>query len=249
MCTLILKKPLHHDGHLQIFGNRDERLNRPATGFERIIIDKTVAWAPRDLEKGGTWLGVNEHGIFAGLTNRYAPEGYPDADLSASRGALPRRALALRTVSDAAAQIREMTQQKVYPGFHLLLSTSKETKLMVWNGRSLREEWLEQSLVVITERSFGDQKPAREIRLAKALTDSPHLLNLDDVTRVLSHHEPNSIDAVCVHLDGINYGTRTAVCITLAETLDGMEVWESQSPPCQARWQKVELDADRQNDT
>ena len=60
MCTLILKKPALPGHPLQIFGNRDERLDREAEAFSRIMLDKTVAWAPKDLEKGGTWLGINE---------------------------------------------------------------------------------------------------------------------------------------------------------------------------------------------
>ena len=247
MCTLILKKAHGPRGCLQIFGNRDERLNRPAIPFEKIIVEKTIAWAPRDLEKGGTWLGVNEHGLFAGLTNRYAEDGYPEADLSASRGELPRRALACRTVTEATNTISEMLQQRSYPGFHLLLSSSEKTKLIVWDGSSLRAEWVSQDLLVLTERSFSSQQPARETKLLAALTDKPDRLTLQDVTALLSQHEPNSIDAVCVHLDGINYGTRTAVCITLTNDVDTLEVWESQSPPCQVDWQLVELNADRED--
>ena len=139
MCTLILKKPALPGHPLQIFGNRDERLDREADAFSRIMLDKTVAWAPKDLEKGGTWLGINEHGLFAGLTNRYALHGYPDSDLSASRGELPHLALRHATLQDAARAIEAVVKERAYPGFHLVLATYESALCIVWDGDSCKD--------------------------------------------------------------------------------------------------------------
>ena len=249
MCTLILKKPSDATQKLQIFGNRDERLDRAASGFRQITIEKTIAWAPQDLEKGGTWLGVNQHGLFAGLTNRYAPQGYPNADPTMSRGELPQVALAHDNVGAAAHRIRSMLSSANYPGFHLLLSTHDEARLMVWDGETLREDPLTHETTVITERSFAGPAPERETLLRDMVSPMSQPLSLDEVTNVLSTHAPNSMDAVCVHLDGINYGTRTAVCINLGPSVDETEVWESNSPPCDAKWRKVGLGVNKEHDT
>lgn len=64
-------------------GNRDEYHRRPAAPLadwgDGVI-------AGRDLEAGGTWLGVSDRGRFALVTNLRVP-GYPKADM-ASRGTL-----------------------------------------------------------------------------------------------------------------------------------------------------------------
>ena len=120
---------------------------------------------------------------------------------------------------------------------------------MLWDGETLREESLPNGTTVITERSFAGPAPYRETLLKDVLSQLDQPLSLDEVTDVLSRHASNSMDAVCVHLDGINYGTRTAVCINLGPSLDDTEVWESNSPPCKANWRKVGLGVDKENDT
>ena len=68
---------------LVAIGNRDEFHTRPAAALARWSDGRVIAG--RDLEAGGTWLGVNE-GRFGLVTNLRTP-GYPKAEL-ASRGAL-----------------------------------------------------------------------------------------------------------------------------------------------------------------
>ena len=108
---------------------------------------------------------------------------------------------------------------------------------------------LTNETTVITERSFAGPAPEREILLRDIVSPMNQPLSLDEVTNVLSTHAPNSMDAVCVHLDGINYGTRTAVCINLGPSLNETEVWESDSPPCNAKWRKVGLGVNGKHDT
>jgi uncharacterized protein with NRDE domain len=64
-------------------GNRDEFHARPTAPLARWADGRVIAG--RDLEAGGTWLGVSE-GRFGLVTNLRTP-GYPKAEL-ASRGAL-----------------------------------------------------------------------------------------------------------------------------------------------------------------
>ncbi len=88
MCTLIVLHRCVPDKPLVVAANRDEFLDRPA---EEPALRSSKAGpivAPLDLEAGGTWVGVNARGVFAGLTNlRSEADGDDDdADDDDGRG-------------------------------------------------------------------------------------------------------------------------------------------------------------------
>lgn len=72
MCVLALAWHAHPDWRLVAAGNRDERHDRPAAALGRWMAGgpvKAPVIAGRDLVAGGTWLGLNEDGRFAAVTN------------------------------------------------------------------------------------------------------------------------------------------------------------------------------------
>lgn len=83
MCVAALAWNAHPRWKLVVVANRDEFHARPAAPLSRWD-DGTIAG--RDLEAGGTWLGLNEAGRFALVTNFRMP-GYPRPGM-ASRGGL-----------------------------------------------------------------------------------------------------------------------------------------------------------------
>jgi uncharacterized protein with NRDE domain len=68
MCLILLAWRAHPQYPLIFAGNRDEAYDRPsaAAGFWQ---DAPDIFGGRDLEKGGTWLGLNRSGHFAAVTN------------------------------------------------------------------------------------------------------------------------------------------------------------------------------------
>ncbi|WP_088309038.1 NRDE family protein [Novosphingobium sp. B 225] len=83
MCVAAIAWLAHPRWRLVAIGNRDElhsRLTSSLAGWDNGVI------AGRDLEAGGTWLGVHPAGRFALVTN-YRAEGYPRPEF-ASRGGL-----------------------------------------------------------------------------------------------------------------------------------------------------------------
>ncbi len=95
MCVLIVRvgeRPF-------LAANRDEAYARPFSSPKRWVAD-TPFWAPRDEEEGGTWLGVNRHGLVAAITNRSRLPDEPDRE---SRGLLVTGALARGDVASARA--------------------------------------------------------------------------------------------------------------------------------------------------
>lgn len=85
MCVLAFAWRAHPRWSLVVAGNRDELHARPAQALGRWEQPDHII-AGRDLQSGGTWLGVSEQGRFVVVTNLHG-HGGPEADRS-SRGAL-----------------------------------------------------------------------------------------------------------------------------------------------------------------
>ena len=85
MCVLALAWRAHPRWQLVVAGNRDEYHSRPAAPLARWN-DRPDLIAGRDLQSGGTWLGVSERGRLVVVTNLRG-FGLPE-DGRPSRGAL-----------------------------------------------------------------------------------------------------------------------------------------------------------------
>lgn len=85
MCVLALAWQSHPRWQLIVAGNRDEYHARPAAALARWDEDSRLI-AGRDIQSGGSWLGVSEAGRFAVVTNLRGYGG-PAPDRP-SRGAL-----------------------------------------------------------------------------------------------------------------------------------------------------------------
>ena len=84
MCLLFLAIDTHPDFRIVAAANRDEFYDRP-TRRMHVWEDHDQVIAGRDLERGGTWFGVNRAGCWAAVTNfreKDAPRSHT------SRGAL-----------------------------------------------------------------------------------------------------------------------------------------------------------------
>ena len=117
MCLIAFAWRSHPRYRLVVAANRDEYFGRPAApaGFWD---DHSNVLAGRDLEAGGTWLGITLGGRFAALTNYRNPA---DKKIGApSRRALVADFLTGRTSSQEYAQLVERRAAD-YNGFSLLV--------------------------------------------------------------------------------------------------------------------------------
>ena len=125
MCLIVFAWKVIPGMPLIAAGNRDEFYDRPATAASWWD-DYPQVFAGRDLQGGGTWIGVTRDGRFAALTNIRAPsERREDAP---SRGALVSNFLAGRMtaqeyVTDLAAQ------SDPFNGFNLLVGDREQ---LIW---------------------------------------------------------------------------------------------------------------------
>lgn len=89
MCLIGLALDAHPRYGLVIAANRDEYFRRPAEGIDWWRLHDAAPWllGGRDLDAGGTWMALSEHGRVAMLTNVRDPSRHRPG--AASRGALP----------------------------------------------------------------------------------------------------------------------------------------------------------------
>lgn len=215
MCTLILAHRFFSEAPLFLASNRDERLDRPAREPMLWSDRKPGFVAPRDEEAGGTWLGVNEHGLLVAITNRFGQRADPDLR---SRGALVVDALGCRTAADAAAAASSFAPGTHNP-FHLVVADADEA-FVVWADEQATTRFpLAAGIHVVTERSFGAAPNGRadflercvdELRQGEALTPSA-------LERLLGVHRPDDLDAVTVLVSEMNYGTRSSTIIDVEQ--------------------------------
>lgn len=117
MCLLALAWKAHPDFTLILAGNRDERHARPSAAAA-FWEDAPEVLAGRDLEAGGTWLGLTRAGRYAVVTNYR--EGLSPAKAPRSRGALTADFLRSHITPEAyLKQIRPHAGE--YGGFSLVV--------------------------------------------------------------------------------------------------------------------------------
>lgn len=117
MCLILFATQAHDRFSLVVAANRDEAYSRPSEAAGWWPNDAQIC-AGRDLEHGGTWLGVSRSGRFAAITNYR--QGPANRTSKRSRGELTRRFL--EGSESPAAYLRGLeAHSQEYNGFSLLV--------------------------------------------------------------------------------------------------------------------------------
>lgn len=121
MCLILFAWNAHPRYPLVVAANRDEFHERPALAADFWSRHPGLL-AGRDLQAGGTWLGVTRSGRFAAVTN-YREPLVPETPLERSRGELVPDFLASRRAPLAHAETL-LESASSYRGFNLLLGSA-----------------------------------------------------------------------------------------------------------------------------
>lgn len=117
MCIILLAHEAHPEYTLVLAANRDEFYERP-TAQAHFWSDAADTLAGRDLERGGTWLGVSRKGSIAAITN-YREPGVEIKE-APSRGLLVSRFL--EGDGDARGYLSALSEKgSRYKGFNLIV--------------------------------------------------------------------------------------------------------------------------------
>jgi uncharacterized protein with NRDE domain len=122
MCLIALAWRAHPDYSLLVAANRDEWRERPAQPAHWWP-DHPEILAGRDLQAGGTWMGVTRSGRFAAITNFRDPSD--KRSTAPSRGGLVTEFL-LGTEAPRAYLDRLAPRAGQYNGFNLIVGDGRE---------------------------------------------------------------------------------------------------------------------------
>ena len=226
MCLIALAWNVHPRWRLVLAGNRDEFHARPTASLTRWQ-DQSDVLAGRDLQSGGTWVGINTRGQMAVITNVRDPSAPQGPDLS-SRGKLP--ASFLSGKRNAMEQARTLlTQAGDYAPFNLLLADASHCTF-VGNHPQARMRTLAAGVHGLSNGDLDESWPKVE-HLKQAMAawldsgdESPDSLwpALSDETRAADTDLPNTGISLELERDlspafirGPTYGTRASTLIAI----------------------------------
>jgi uncharacterized protein with NRDE domain len=221
MCLILFAWQQHADYPLIVIANRDEYYARPSRDAH--WWDDADIFAGRDLEAGGTWLGVNRRGRFGAVTNVREPGGMQPG--KRSRGELTRDYLAAGgDASDYLEQLRAHDHE--YAGFNLLLGDARA--LWFYSNREHRVRRIEPGIYGVSNGRFDEPWPKLKSGRAELadLLDRP--IEHSPLMEILTDHriaEDHELPDTGVELDierllssrfirSPGYGTRACTVLT-----------------------------------
>jgi len=233
VCLLVVASQLVPGEPLIVGANRDEVLDRPATSITVLDVGPPRVLGGRDELSGGTWLAVNEHGVFAGLTNQ--PLGEAKDPSKRSRGELPLAFARHRSARTAVDAFLSAYRPADYNGSWLLVGDRASLFYVDFTGATdPAAVALPPGVHVLENRALGE--PSLKVDLVRDALGTP--VDGDAVVaafrRVLADHRIPEGDeranaANCVHLEG--FGTRSSCIVRVPDSgLPKLEV--ADGPPC-----------------
>lgn len=123
MCTLVLLRRPNHDWPIILGANRDEMIDRPWRPPARHWSDRPEVVAGLDELAHGSWLGLNDHGVVAGILNRFGTLG--PAPGQRSRGELVLEALDHADARSAAGALAAL-DPRAYRSFNMIIADNRD---------------------------------------------------------------------------------------------------------------------------
>jgi uncharacterized protein with NRDE domain len=174
MCTVVLLRRPSHRWPIIFAANRDELESRPWLPPGRHWPDRANLTAGQDRLAGGSWLGVNDDGLVAGILNRRDSLG-ADPDLR-SRGELVLEALDHADAADAAKALGHL-DGRGWRSFNLVVADSRDAYWLKSTGAAgdgrIETHVIPPGLSMITAYDMNDRKSARIRHFRPLFEDAP----------------------------------------------------------------------------
>jgi uncharacterized protein with NRDE domain len=217
-----------------VVANRDEYYDRPTQGPHQLAHTPAI-WGGQDTRAGGTWLGVNAHGVVIGLTNRRLREDQENDPQRRSRGLLCLEALHCRTATEAADLLLSEPPERYNP-FNLLMMDHCNLLWAAYEGTASMHR-LEPGLHILANGNINDFETVRIRRARRLLQHAPYTAwqrCLTLLQQVCRDHERGVQDreTICMHRDHERYGTVSSTILALTPTLTDSVYHYAAGQPC-----------------
>jgi len=249
VCTLAAFVGAFPTWPLVVAANRDEYLARPAAPPALLRETAPRAFGGRDLTAGGTWLGVAETGLVAGMLNRRSTT--PPDPACRSRGQLCLDLLGCASAAAAAARVAAEPPGRYNP-FNLLVADRTDAFVVSQpRGERPRALRLEPGLHLLTNLDLNDPTCPRIAASQQVFAATGDAFARDgDVSalvsrlqRVLADHatalDPRGPGSLCVHMGP--YGTRSSSVLLVPAGAGPVRYFHADGPPCRTRLEPVPL--------
>ena len=246
MCLIVLGRNIHPKYKLILVANRDEFYERP-TQVAHFWKTHQNLLAGKDLEAGGTWIGVNRLGHIAAVTNYRDPVNYQNN--KATRGQIPVNFLDSVISADSYINSLEKEASK-FNGFNLL--ALDQENLIHYNNQNGGPSRLKEGIHAVSNATLNTPWPkvVRSKELFKTLIDG-HFSH-DDLIEMMGDSKTadprdlpdtgipkdmeEAVSAMCIRTE--KYGTCSTTAITI--TYDGEVAFTEKSYPVGKRIEGIE---------
>ncbi len=255
MCSVIFLRRPDHAWPLILAANRDEMLSRPWKPPARHWPDRPEVVAGLDELAGGSWLGMNDHGVAAGALNR--PGSLGPAPGLRSRGELVLEALDHADAADAASALADL-DGRAYRPFNLFVADNRDA---FWlrnegTGRRVQAFPVPEGVSMLTARDLSDKaSPRVRLYLPRFEAAPPpepdrgdwasweHILSMREEVPGAGH------DSALAIVTDVGFGTSSSALIALPaiESTETAPVWLFASGlPKPGAWKPVDAAWPRQ---
>ncbi len=165
MCVMAFLYKVANDSPILVAFNREENPDRPSQG-PRIQSGRPRVICGIDRKAGGTWFGINQHGMFACAMNR------PKRDLPSaprSRGLLCRELLNAKTAREAAMIAEKELLTGNYYGVNYVCGDANYAAV-VYGGYEVQILEIKPGLHMFTNGKMDDTNDERQEFVRRQLT-------------------------------------------------------------------------------
>ncbi len=245
MCLIVLGRNIHPKYKLILVANRDEFYERP-TQIAHQWEGPLKLLAGKDLEAGGTWIGINRVGHLAAVTNYRDPISYQKN--KASRGQIPVNFLSEKMPAET--YVEELSKQSGnFNGFNLL--ALDQESLVHYNNQNGNPSKLDDGIHAVSNATLNTPWP--KVVRAKELFESVIGGNFshDDLITMMGDDKTadpqdlpdtgipkdleEAVSAMCIRTE--KYGTCSTTAISLSH--DGEVQFTEKSYPVGKRIEGV----------
>ncbi len=228
MCLMAILYKTAKSTPILVAANREEYYDRPSqppkiqSGTPRVVCGI-------DRKAGGTWLGVNQYGLFATVTNRRKRREPLDPR---SRGLLCRELLDMRTAQDAAEYAAKELATGAYAGANYVVGDA-DFAAVIYGGEEVKIVEITPGLHVLSNGNLDDFRDERQEYVRRMLT----LHKLDSAVTFLAvasrafSRTPDTFGRRGIVLSGEEFGTVSSVLLSLPNRIQQSVMQYAPGPP------------------